>query len=197
MDGPGEAPDAACDAAGVAATDRDAGLRHVQSGNQGLDPGGVPRAGNGGDHIGAHRLLHQHALDVHGRRLRADRDRFLQRADAHIGVHRGDESACELDALTLDGLEARQRDRHRIRARAQVHDAVLARPVGRHRPRLLDHHGARHFHSHTGEHAARRVPDDAGNGGLRESSRGEEQQHQECRYRPPDLHHTLLTENGV
>ena len=67
VDGPGEAAHATGDTAGISATDGDAGLRHVQSGNQGLESGGVPRAGDGGDDVTADRLLHLHALDVHDR----------------------------------------------------------------------------------------------------------------------------------
>ena len=67
VDGPGEAAHATRDATGISAADGDACLRHVQSGNQRLEPGGVPRAGDGGDDVIAHRLLHLHALDVHDR----------------------------------------------------------------------------------------------------------------------------------
>ena len=81
MDGPGEAPHATRDATRVPAADGDACLRHVQSGNQGLEPGGIPRAGDGGDHLIAQRLLNLYALDVHDRCLTGDDDCFLQLAD--------------------------------------------------------------------------------------------------------------------
>ena len=47
------------------------------------------------------------ALDVDDRRFAGDRDRFLERADPQVGVHRGDERARQLDAFALDGAETR------------------------------------------------------------------------------------------
>ena len=59
-------------------------------------------------------------------------------ADLHVGVDRGDEVARQLDAFALDGVEAGQRERHRVGAGPQVDDAVLAAAVGDGGAHLLD-----------------------------------------------------------
>ena len=50
-----------------------------------------------------HALL-RGALHVDDRRLAGDRDRLLERADAHVGVDRGDEGAGQLDPVALDDV---------------------------------------------------------------------------------------------
>ena len=115
-------------------------------GNQGLDAVDVPRGGNGGEDVLADRLLRPRALDVDDRRFAGDGDRFLERADFQVAVDRRDERARQLDAFALDGAEARQRERHRVGARPQVDDAVLAGVVADDGADLLDQDRARGFH---------------------------------------------------
>ena len=81
----------------------------------------------------------------------------------------------QLDAFALDGAEARQRERHRVGARPQVDDPVLAGVVADDRADFFNQHRAGGFDRHTRQHAARRVLDDAGNGGLRIGRRRQEQ----------------------
>ena len=72
-------------------------------------------------------VLHARALDVDDRRLAGDRDRLFERADAQVGVDRGDEVAAQLDALAFDGAETGQRKRHRIGAGPKIDDASTGR----------------------------------------------------------------------
>ena len=58
-----------------------------------------------------HHALARRALHVHDRRFTGDGDRLFERTDPHVGVHRRDERAGQLDAFALDGVEARQRER--------------------------------------------------------------------------------------
>ena len=67
------------------------------------------------------------ALHVDDRRLAGDRDRLGDVADPQVGVHRGDERAGQLDAFAPDGVEPRQRERHRVGARPQVDDPCTDR----------------------------------------------------------------------
>ena len=66
-----------------------------------------------------------------------------------------------------EGLEARQRERHRVGARPQIGDAVGAVAVGDRRLDLLDEDVARRLDRHAGQHRAGRVLDDADNRALR------------------------------
>ena len=59
--------------------------------NQGLNAGGVPRAGNRREDVLAHRLLHLRALHVDDRRFAGDGDRLFEGADLQFAVDRGDE----------------------------------------------------------------------------------------------------------
>jgi len=112
-------------------------------------------------------LLNPRALDIDDWRLPRDRDGFLEGADGQRTIHRGHEGARQLDAFAPDGAETRQRERHRVRARAQIDHAELAGPVRDRRAHLLDENGTRDFDRHARQHAAGRIPGDAGNGGLR------------------------------
>ena len=64
---------------------------------------------------------------------------------------------------------------HGIGARPKIDDAVLAGVVGDDRPDLFNQDGAGGFHRHARQDAARRVPDDAGDGRLCIGRRGQEQ----------------------
>src|SRR5688572_23808055 len=70
-------------------------------------------------------------------------------------------------------------ERHRIRARTQVDDAVLPGRVGGDRPHLLNQDPAGRFHRHAGQYGAGYVLDDTGNRALREGDHREEDQHGE------------------
>ena len=63
----------------------------------------------------------------------------------------------QLDAVALDGREARQREGDRVHARPQVDDLVLPRAVGHHTAGLLDQHIAGRLDRHARQHRARRV----------------------------------------
>ena len=130
---------------------------------QGAD-GAVPR--NGRDHVGAEHRLALRGLDVDDRCLTGDRDRLRERADTHVDWNRQRGGAAELDALTLDDVEAGQRERQRVRAGIQTGNAVLARAVGDGRAHLFDEGGAGRLDGHARQHAARLVPDGACKGAL-------------------------------
>jgi hypothetical protein len=63
--------------------------------------------------------------------------------DFKQGVHRRGKLTFELDAVTLDGVEAGSCEGDRINARTQVDDAVLARAVGQRRSGAFDQGVAR------------------------------------------------------
>ena len=109
------------------------------------------------------------ALRVDERALGRDGDGLLDGADAQIRVDRGREVGREHDAVALERVEARERERDGIGARREIDDLVVALAVARRRAHLLDQRGARGFHGDAGQHAAARVLDLAGNAaGLRE-----------------------------
>ena len=144
--------------------------------NHRLDAGGVPRGRNGRQDVPVDRGLRLRALDVDGRRLAGDRDRFRQGADLQIGVDRRDERAGQLDAFAFHRTETGQRERHRIGARPKIDDSVLAGDVAGDRADSFDEDGAGGFHSNAGQHGARRVLDDAGDGCLSPCGRGNQNQ---------------------
>ena len=83
--------------------------------------------------------------------------------------------------LAHDGVETGQGDRQRIRARLQVHDAVLAAAVGDGGADFFDERRARGLDGHTRQHAAGGVTDRArqrrlGKGGRWEDQDGDERQ---------------------
>ena len=77
---------------------------------------------------GVHHALTRGALHVHDRRFASDRDRFLEGADAHLGVDGRRERAGQIDAIPLDGVEAGQRERDGVGAGPQLGDPVLPEP---------------------------------------------------------------------
>ena len=177
MDEAGHAAAAAGDAAGVAVA--------AHPGHERLDAGGASRRRDRRQDVLVDDGLHARALHVDDRRLAGDGDRLFEAADAQVGVDRGDEVAAQLDALALDGAEAGQRERHRVGARTKIDDAILAGVVADDRARLLDQDRAGGFDRHAWQHGAGRIADDAGDGGLRERSRGKKQDHQKGRRRSP------------
>ncbi len=110
------------------------------------------------DDVLLQRLLHFRALDVDERGLAGDGNGFLHRADPEIGVDRGDECACQLDALSPDAGKSGQREGHRIGAGIERHDAVLTRSVGHRRAHLLDQRRAGRFNGDAWQHRARTCP---------------------------------------
>ena len=107
-----------------------------------------------------HRLVLR-ALQIDDRRSRGDHHRFFDLSDAQARVDGRRERALEHDAVALVALEARKRERHRIRARPKIDDRVTARPVGDAAAHALDQRRARRFDGDTRQHRARRILDDA------------------------------------
>jgi len=75
-------------------------------------------------------LIVEHALllgvnHIDDRRFALDRDRLLQRPHSQFDVDERGERAGELDPLTSDRAEPRERERDDVRTRTQVLDAVL------------------------------------------------------------------------
>src|SRR5581483_5120429 len=100
------------------------------------------------------RLLRPRARHVDHRHFPRYRNRLGNAADFHVGVHRRNEVAGELDAFTLDGAEPAQRERHGIRPRPEVLEGVLAGTAGDHRPCFLDEGGAGCLDGDSGQHRA-------------------------------------------
>ena len=111
-------------------------------GHQEQDAVPAARGRRAGHEIAAQDRLSCGALDVHDRRLTADGNRFLDRADLQVCVDGGRAGSCQLDAVTFDGAAPCEGERDGIRAGTEIDDLVLAAVVGDHRPRLLDERGA-------------------------------------------------------
>ncbi len=121
------------------------------AGHQQDDAVVVTDRGNRSQHVAPERHLSPRALHVDDRALARDDDRFLERAEPHLGVDHGGERARQLDAFPLEHAEPCQRERDGVRAWPQVLDAVLPRSVGHRRANLFDECGARGFHRDSGK----------------------------------------------
>ena len=115
-----------------------------------------------------HDALGRRALHVDDRRLAGDDDRFLDRADLHVGVDRHVGAADQLEAVALDGVEAGQREGHRVDARPEILDAVLTGAVGGDGTDLFDERRTRGLDGDAGQYGPGRVFHEAGNRRLRE-----------------------------
>ena len=153
------------------------------AGNQRADGRGLLRSERRAvEHVARHHALLDHILHVHGRGRSGNRDRFLDGADAQVGIHRGGEGSGQLDALAFDAAEAGEGERHGVAARPQVDDLVLAGRVTDDRPDLLDQGGTGGFDGHARKHRAGRVFHDAGDTAatLRGRPRRGTHDHREC-----------------
>ena len=81
------------------------------------------------------------------------RDRLGQRTDAEVRVDRGHEGPFERDAITLESVEAAQRERDRVHAWTEIDDAVLTGAVSDDRSGLLDQRRTRRFDTTPGSTA--------------------------------------------
>ncbi len=81
------------------------------------------------------------ALKVDDGRRAGHSHRLLDGADRERCVHLRGECAFDHDALTLERLEAGQRERDRISAGPQIDDGIAAGAVADGRAHLLDEHG--------------------------------------------------------
>ena len=165
------------DAAGIAVA--------AHTWNQGLDTRSVSRRGDRRDDIPVDNGLHSRALDVNDRRFAGDCDRLFEGADSQLDADGGDEITTQRDALTFDGVETGQRERQGVGAGTKIDDAILTCVVADDRARAFNQDGTCRFNSDTRQHRAGRIPDDTGDSGLREGSRGEKQDHQKGRHRSP------------
>ncbi len=102
---------------------------------------------------------------VHQRRRAADRDGLLERADLELGVDLSGEVGPQLETITLEGGESRERERHGVQARPQFGQPVLAAIVSDGRANFLDEGRAGGLDGYARQHRARRVADDAGDSG--------------------------------
>ena len=108
-------------------------------------------------HLGRHCFDLRRVLHVDDRALPADRQRFFECPDFHLGVDLRGETRLQFDGLALDDAETGQCEGHGIGAWTEVDDFVFAVLVGHRCPDLLDQGRARGFHRHSRHHAARRV----------------------------------------
>src|SRR4029434_10007555 len=84
-------------------------------------------------------------------------DRFLERTNFHLDVDWRSEVAGQLDAVTANGSEPRQRERHRVHAWTQIDDLVRPLIVGDRGARLFDQHGTARFNRHAWQNIFRRI----------------------------------------
>ena len=108
----------------------------------------------------------RHAARVHERRLPSHHDGLGQRADAQLGVDRRDEILRQLQLITLERRESRQRERDGIASRAKFRNPVAALAVGHGLSRFLDEHRAGRLHGHARQHRPGGVLDDADDTGC-------------------------------
>jgi hypothetical protein len=146
------------------------------AGNQRLQTRRISRGRDGRQDVLVDDVLHFGALHVDDRRFACDSNGFLEGADFQIPVYRGDERALELDAFPLHRAEARQRKGHRIGARPQIDDSILAGRIGHRGSHALDKRGARRFDGDSGQDGTGRVLDDAGDDCLSQEGCREENQ---------------------
>ena len=97
-----------------------------------------------------HRFSLRHALRVDERTLAGHRHGFSDGAHAEVGIHSRRKVRRQHDALAQQRVETWERERHGIRARAQVDNLEHALAVGNNRSDLLDKGGAGGFHGHAG-----------------------------------------------
>ena len=131
---------------GAGTVGREAGIHRRHQGRR--DPRGCALERHLRENFLVEHLRLSRSLDVDSRALAGDRDRFFQGPDAQLSPHRRHDRARQLESFPLDGIEARQRERHRINARRKIDDAVLAVAIGDAGAHLLNQHGARHFNRH-------------------------------------------------
>ena len=112
------------------------------------------------------RDLAPRALHVDDRRFASDGNGFLHAADAQLGVDRDDTGPAHDLTLTSHGREAREAERDRVRAGLKILDAIPAGAIGNRCADFLDQRWTCGFHSDTGEHGSRVVPDGASERGL-------------------------------
>ena len=117
------------------------------------------------DDVTGHHHLTLDVLDVNDWRITGDGHRFLEAADAKVGVDRCREAGGQLDPFTLGIAESGQREGDGVEARRQGDDLVLAGTIGGDGSNLLDQRGTCGLDRHAGQHGAGRILDDAGNGG--------------------------------
>ena len=126
----------------------------VHPGNEHREAGLEPRRWKGiADFVVDHPLL-LGGLNVDNRGLTRDRHCFFEGPRAQIGIHGGRKRSSQLNPFASDGIEPRQRERHRVNARPQIDDSVAAGAVGDHRPDLLDEGRACRFDRHARHHGA-------------------------------------------
>jgi hypothetical protein len=111
-------------------------------------------------------LLLLRVLHVHDRRFAGDGNRLLDRADRQLCVDGRRERTGQLDRVTPDRVEPREREGDGVGSRPKLDDAVVAGAVGHGDARFFDQRRAGRFDGDTGQHGARRIPHDPGDARL-------------------------------
>ena len=158
----------------------DVGRRQVHADDQLPETLNRLRARHRVEHVAGDHLRLRVRLHVDDWRGAGNGDRFLERADLHVGVDRHREVRRQLEPLALERREALQREGDDIRARPQIDHLVFALGVGEHRPRFFNEDVAGHFNLHAGQHRARRVFHGAADGALRVRRRRQEANADQC-----------------
>jgi hypothetical protein len=140
----------------------------------------VADRGNRSQHVASEGQLPARALHVDDRALARDDDRFLERAQSHLGIDDGREGSRELDSFPLEDTEPCERERDGVGARTQVFDPVLSRSIGHCCANLLDEGRTRSFDCHPGENRPRCVTHRPCDDRLCRRRRGKEDEPRKC-----------------
>ena len=127
----------------------------------------IALVGDRPDDVVIDRHLAPCALHVDDRRRAGHGDGLRQRADFHLGVHRGGERSRQLDAFTPIRAEPAERERHGVGSWPEILDTVLAGAVGDGAADLFNQRRAGGLDGHAGQDGSRRVFHDARDHGLR------------------------------
>ena len=140
-------------------------------------------AGERGHDLGVHDGLTRGVLQVHRGRFAGDGDEIGNVADRELAVERAHERAGQFDVLEfLRRLNPCSENVTVYVPGQQFRDAVDAARVADRGSDLLNQYRAGGFDGHTGQHAARRVAHDAGDGrsSLGERRPGQREHERDC-----------------
>jgi hypothetical protein len=140
------------------------GLRGLDAWNQHDFVDVAASGGNRFDHFLREHALFLRALHVDHRSFAADCDRLGNVSEAQVCVHRRYERAFEHEAFALERIETGEREGHRVGARPQVFDLVLAGRIGHGHANFFNERRTGGFDSDGWQHRARRILHRAGNG---------------------------------
>jgi hypothetical protein len=114
----------------------------------------ITGARQGIDDVGTEDALLCERARIDDRRFTGHRDRFFERADAHLGIEIRSRRPCQRDALALERVEPGQRERDHVHARAQIDQLIAAVAVRDDGPDFFNQHIAGGFDGDAREYGA-------------------------------------------